>query len=424
MRDKRLKVTLMQPYYHNIWEAIGLAYIASYCKKNYKGKIDFNFYQSYFDSDEYIIQGAKNSDIVGFSCTSPTFKHGVKLARCLKKINPKIRTVFGGHHVSALKDLITEGSIDQIVVGEGEKAFLRILEGDTDRIVYGQPVTFGELPWPDRELIKNHRTVELCQQMIGKRITSFQANRVCPFRCKYCSERVITGVYNKKTNPIRSRNTKDLMDEIEAITKKYKLDYFKFVDATFDTSREYIISFCEEKIRRNFYLEWECMIHAGIAKKEMFPWLKKANCKQIDVGCESGSPRVLRNIRKGTTVEKIINVFDWAKEYEIKRRAFFILGLPTVQEEDILMTEKLAERIQPDVFGITILCPYPGCDYYEHEKMKDIDWEKTDEYSNDFWCTDHFSNSELKKWQRYLTEKFKRRLAWHHNIMNNFETRK
>jgi len=414
-----MKVTLIQPYYHNIWEPIGLAYIASYCKHNYRGKLEFDFYQSYFDSDENIIRGAADSDITAFSCTSPSFNHGVTLAGSLKSANPKMRIVFGGNHVSALKDLITDECIDQLVIGEGEKAFLQILEGDTSRIVYGKPVTFKELPWPDRELIKNHRTIDLCEQMVGKRITSFQANRVCPFRCKYCAERAITGVYNKKTNPVRSRDVADLLDEIEFVANKYKLDFFKFVDATFDTSAEYVISFCKEKIKRGFQLEWECMIHAGISKKEMLPWLSRANCKQIDVGCESGSPKILIDMRKGTKVENIIDVFNWAQKFNIKRRAFFLLGLPTETEEDIRMTEKLALKIQPDVFGVTVLCPYPGCDYYDHEKMKDIDWAKTDEYSNDFWCTDYLSNNELKQWQKYLTERFENKLAWHHSIVDS-----
>jgi anaerobic magnesium-protoporphyrin IX monomethyl ester cyclase len=417
-----MKVTLVQPYYFNIWEPIGLGYIASYCKKHFKGHVDFNFYQSYFDSNEKIIDGARDSDVVAFSCTSPTFKHGVRLAKRLKRINPKIRTVFGGHHVSALKDMITEECIDQIVVGEGEKAFLQVLEGNKDKIVLGQTATFEELPWPDRELINNRRTVKLCYKMIGRRITSFQANRVCPFRCKYCAEKAVTGVYNRKTNPIRSRNVSDLMDEIEFVADRYQLDFFKFVDATFNVSAESVISFCEEKIRRNFDIEWECMIHAAPAEKEMFPWLKRANCKQIDVGCESGSPTVLKHIRKGTTVEKIMNVFDWAKECDIKRRAFFILGIPIEKKEDILMTKKLAEKIEPDVFGVTILCPYPGCDYYDHKTMKDIAWEKTDEYSNDFWHTENFSNSELKQWQQSLTKIFNANLAWHHRIIDTPHT--
>lgn len=414
-----MKVTLIQPYYFNVWESIGLAYIAAYCKKHFKQRLDINFYQGYFDSDEQIIKGAVDSDIIAFSCTSPTFKHGVKLARRLKELNPRIKSVFGGYHISALHNYLNDDCIDQMVVGEGEKAFLQILEGNNDRIVTGLSIGFEELPWPDRDLIKNQRTIELCRQMVGRRITSFQANRVCPFHCKYCAEKVVTGIYNKRTNPIRSRNVKDLLDEIEYVTGKYTIDYFKFVDATFDTSSEYVISFCEEKIRRNFPLEWECMIHAEKAKKEIFPWLRKANCKQINVGCESGSTRILREMRKGTTVEKIINVFDWAKENEIQRRAFFILGMPTEKKEDILMTEKLTERIQPDVFGVTILCPFPGSDLYDHEKMKDIEWEKTDEYSNDFWHTDNFTNSKLKNWQQYLTQKFKDKLAWHHSIIDN-----
>ncbi len=248
--------------------------------------------------------------------------------------------------------------------------------------------------------------------MANQRITGFQANRGCPFRCTYCAERCITGIINRN-NPIRSRNLPDLLNEIEFVENKYNLDYFKFVDATFDVSSKYVTDFCKEKIKRDLTIEWECMIHASIAKEEMFPWLKKANCNQINVGCESGSPKILKEIRKGVSVDKIIKVFDWGKKYGIKRRAFFLIGTPSETLEDIKLTEKLIERIDPDFLGVTILCPYPGSDYYNHEKMKDIDWSFTDEYSNDFWHTEYFSNQDLKNIQKELTDKFKERLVWH-----------
>lgn len=414
-----MKVTLIQPYYFNIWESIGLAYIGAYCKKKYTGKLELDFFQGYFDKDMDIVEDASKSDVVGFSCTSPTFSHGLRLAEQIKCKNPKTRIVFGGNHVSALKKLIQAPVIDQLVIGEGEQAFLEILEGNGDRLIKGRPVDFSQLPWPDRDLIKNERTIDLCQQMTGKRIASFQANRVCPFHCSYCAEKAMTGIYNRKSNPIRSRDVNDLLNEIEFVTQKYKLDAFKFVDATFDTSAEYVISFCKEKIRRNNKLEWECMIHASLASKEMFPWLSKANCRQINVGCESGSSRILKTMKKGVTPEKIINVFDWAKENNIQRRAFFIIGMPEETEEDLRMTEEFAERLMPDVFGVTILCPYPGSDLYDHDSMHSIDWEKTDEYSNDFWRTKHFSNSEMKEWQKRLTEKFRDNLAWHNTVIEN-----
>ena len=122
-----MKITFINPYYHNIWESIGVGYIISYCLKNYKDNLEINFFQGMFDSDEEIIKGSFNSDIIAFSCTSPSFMRGVDLSLKIKKLNPKIKSVFGGWHVTALKDKSLINGVDQIVIGEGEKAFLDIL---------------------------------------------------------------------------------------------------------------------------------------------------------------------------------------------------------------------------------------------------------------------------------------------------------
>lgn len=412
-----MKVTFIQPYYFNVWEALGIGYIASYCKENFREKLDLNFYQAKFDSDEEIIQGSKDSDIVAFSCTTPSFNHGLFLANEIKALNNENTIIFGGWHINGmstneLKSIYDESCIDFFVKGEGENAFLRILN-EYDKywintpIYEGDHLEFKDLPWPDRDLIKNERTIKLCQEMTGKRITSIQAHRGCPFTCKYCAEK------NMTENCIRSRDIPDVLDELEYITEKYNLDMFKFADATFDITPKYVIDFCKEKINRDLKIEFECMIHANIATEEMFYWLKQANCNQINVGCESGSPKVLKEIRKGTTVEKIENVFKWARNYNINRRAFFIIGMPSETSEDIEMTKGLIRRIDPDCLGVTILCPYPGCDLYDSNKFEDIDWAKTDEYSNDFWSTEHFTNDQLKKIQKEITEEFKSKLVWH-----------
>jgi len=116
-------------------------------------------------------------------------------------------------------------------------------------------------------------------------------------------------------------------------------------------------------------------------------------------------------MHKGFTVESIENVFMWGKKYEIERRAFFLLGMPEETEDDIRLTDELVEKINPDYFGITILCPYPGSDLYDKNKYRDIDWSNTDEYSNDFWFTSNFTNTELKEWQKKLTDKYKNKLC-------------
>lgn len=414
-----MKVVFIQPYYKNVWESIGIGYVAAYAQKHYEGALEVAYYQGNFDNDETIINGCKDADILAFSCTTPTFQHAVRLSKAVKQINPKVKSVFGGWHVTSLGQLAFEEGVDQIVSGEGEKAFLKILQGNNSPIVYGEKISFDEMVWPDRELIKNHRTVDLCESMNGKRITSFQAHRVCPFKCAFCSERVMTGTFHHTNNPIRERSVEDLCDEIEVVIDKLNLTYFKFVDATFDTSAKYVIDFCKEKIKRNITTEWECLIHAALASEEMFYWLKQSNCNQVDVGIESGSNKILKEIGKGLRTDIVQRVFDWGKKHGIRRRGFFLLGMPNETREDLLLTEQLIESIQPDVVGFTILCPYPGGNFYNHEKYKHIDWENTDEYSNDFWETPHFTNVQLKENQAYFTKKYNKLLCERQEIMVN-----
>lgn len=418
-----MKVTLVQPRYFNIWEALGLGYIGAYLKARYRGPLQVDFFQAFFDSDETIVRGAADSEVVGFSCNSPTFAHGAELARRIKEVNPRAWTVFGGFHPTALPDdcLETPG-VDQVILGEGERAFLSVVEGNREPKVKGDPVDdINELPFPDRELIRNERDIALAHQYTGKRMTSFQSCRVCPLQCVFCAERIVTGRFNRVTNPVRIVRPARLLDEIERVARQYALDHFKFADATWNTSPEKVIAFCQEKLARGFSLPWEANVHAAFTTREMFRWMREANCVQINMGCESGSPRVLKQIKKGISVERMIEVFDWAREFGIERRGYFIMGLPDETLDDVRLTERLVERLDPEVFGITIVCPYPGTDLYDPARHGSIDWAKTDEYSNDFWSTRHLSNADLKTWQKYLVDKFRDRLTWHHKVMENPE---
>lgn len=407
-----MKITFIQPYYKNIWEALGVGYIAAYINDQYKEAVDMQFFQGYFDSDEEIIIGSRDSDIVAISATSPAYAPGIWLAEQIKKVNKNAHIVFGGWHVTALKEKSLHPVIDQIVIGEGEDGFLQILNGNREKIVYSQLLPFKNLVWPERELIKNHRTVELCEQINGKRIASFQAHRGCPMNCVFCSESCMSGKYHKYRNPVRSRNIDDLIMELDYNIEILNLTYFKFVDATFDTDPQYVIDFCKEKMAcGSSQTPWECLIHANFATEEMFHWLKEANCNQVDIGVESGSPKILKDIRKGLTKTHVTNTFKWAKKYGIKARGFYILGMPNETREDLMMTQDLADELAADVVGFTILCPYPGSDLYNHETMHSIKWEDTDEYSNDFWKTDHFTNQELKQWQNHFTKRYEDQLC-------------
>ena len=399
--------------YKNVWAPLGVAYIIAYLKKH-RSDLAIKFYDGTFDSDETIITGAMFSDVVCFSCTSPTFQKSVEMAEKIKKGNPKVKIVFGGWHVTAMEDNFPTGMFDfnnMAISGEGESLMnCAITNAPWPILKGGDYIQFDNLPWPDREAIKHERYMDLCEQQTGLRIGSFQAHRGCPMNCTFCAESCMTGKFHRKNNPIRQRNINDLCHEIMDVEEKYNINYLKFVDATFDSDPNWVIEFCD--LYRRFHDNpWEAMLHAQYVTKDMLYFMKIANCNQVNIGVESGSDRILKQMRKGVDTKQIKKVFGWAKEFGIKTRAFFLLGMPDESEADHDLTEKLIEEINPDVVGFTMLCPYPGTDYYDHKTMWNIDWSKTDEYINDFWRTKHFTNEQLKAKQQYFVDLYKGKLC-------------
>ena len=415
-----MRVTLISPYYHNHWESLWAGYLISYCRKNYKERLIFDFYHDNFDNLEDTLAAGATSDIVGISCTTPTFKRGAEIAKKIKQLDKKVHIVLGGWHPTIVRK-IEDDCIDQIVVGEGEAAFLEILNGNRDKIVYGKKLSFTNIPWPDREIIDYGRQVDWCEKEFGERIASVQSVRGCKMSCAMCAERCMTGKYNRETNPLRLRQAKDTLDEIDFLKDRYAIERFKFVDPTWSVDDTYVYNFCYEKIRRGNYLPWDANVHAGIVTEFSIKMMSKANCDVIAVGCESGSQKILNDIGKGVTISKIKKVFEWGKKYGLKRRAYFMLGMPNENLSDIRDTIKLAKEIDPDVFGLTFLAPYPGTQMYDEVKDKDIDWSKVDEYSNDVWRNKTFTNKELKMLQKTVCRLFKEKLPWHQLYYMNKE---
>ncbi|MBI3697015.1 MAG: B12-binding domain-containing radical SAM protein [Acidobacteria bacterium] len=410
-----MKVSLVHGRYFNSWEALGLGYIGAYIQKQVP-EAELNFFQGCFDSDEEIVKGCAGSDVVAFSCTTPTFPHAMELSRRIKRENPEVWTVHGGYHASADPTPVPE--FDTVVVGEGEAAMADILNGDRRKLVPGRMMSFDELPWPDRSLIRNERNIQVAYNDNRLRIASFQSHRACPFQCKYCLDGFNKVLYpGMSKGVVRYRRPADVVSEIEAVAGEYRLDLVKFSDPTWNTSIQWVNEFCWEKIRRGVDIMFYPNVHATMCSPEMMDAMRRAGCYEIAVGVESGSPKILKQIGKGTTVQSIRNCVAWAKAAGILVRGYFILGMPEETHEDLELTEQFAEELALAEYGFTILCPYPGTQMYSSEQHRDIKWELTDEYSNDFWATKFVTNQELKEWQRKLTKKFSERLTWHNRAL-------
>jgi len=412
-----MKIVLISPKFPNIWEPLGLASISSYCRWNVPN-VDIEFYDESFDDINQIILAGANADYVGISATTTTYRQVLNIIKQIKQINSNVRVILGGWHATTSPRTILDSDItfqnskntliDYVVVGEGEKAFVDIINGmHKPGMVLGTKMEFKDLLWPDRTIIKQERLLDLCESMCGIRIASFQSRRGCPMRCSFCGEKAMSGSTNTNEPAVRVRNAKDVLDEIEYVNNKYHIDKFKFVDPTWSAPNSAAIEFCEEKIRRGNKIPWSGMVHAAFINKSLMQLMKESSCDQIDVGVESGSQSILNKVSKGITIDRIKNVFRWAKEVGLKRRAFTIIGFPEETPNDIELTKQLIRDIQPDVLGTTVLTPFPGTSYYNHSTMKDVDFSECDEYSCSFWSTKYFSNQDLVRIQKEIYEEFK-----------------
>jgi radical SAM superfamily enzyme YgiQ (UPF0313 family) len=140
--------------------------------------------------------------------------------------------------------------------------------------------------------------------------------------------------------------------------------------------------------------------------------MRLAGCKEVWIGAESGSAQILKDMRKGITVEHIKKVFADAKSLGLYRRAYFLLGMPNESHWDLKLTEDLATEIDADEYGFSILAPYPNNIGFSSDLLDTLDWSKVDEYNNDITSTKYLSNAELHDWQNRLVSKFSGRMCY------------
>ncbi len=388
------------------WEALGIGYIAAYLKQNRTDNLDITFFSGFYDEDSVIIEAGRKADIIGFGCTSPQYKHGLNLAKEIKTSQNHI--IFGGIHPSVLPELVLqEGCVDAVVIGEGEKAMLRLV----DDVIKGVTITkrsyradytanLDELPFPDRNVIKNERNIEQAFRDEGIRITSVLTSRGCPFRCSFCCSRGLWG------SQIRYRSPQNIIGEVEALISDWGIEFLKFADDTFTANKRQVIEFCKLKIEKGIKVPYGANAHVNTLDEEMLSYLKQSGCRELWYGVESGSPRILKTMHKHTEIDRVKKAFKLTREIGISTRAYFLLGMPEETIEDIEMTEKLCDELQPDIVGFTLLAPFPTNQYFDEKTMANWDWSTFDEYSNNWVHTQTLNNQQLKEIQQRLVTKY------------------
>lgn len=168
-------------------------------------------------------------------------------------------------------------------------------------------------------------------------------------------------------------------------------------DDTFPEERA--AEFSEAKIKAGIGIAWSCYARADLSY-DVLELMKRANCRNLHVGYESASDRILSLIGKGLTVERMIKFTHDAKRSGVRIHADFALGFPGETVEDAKKTIGLACRLNPDTAQFQLMIPFPGTPFYDYMKKKG--WLNKEGQPD----MPHFSNKEIRNMAKSAYRKF------------------
>ena len=358
----------------------GIASIASYIK-------DKGYNASYLDpviekiSLKAYLDFVKREDInvIGMGSTTVLIKKTIETFKLIKKYFPDIITVLGGPHGTLFpaETMAESGAVDYIILGEGEKPFLFLLDclaqGKREYIRHIDGICFkqdnaiiinqakpesrleaSEIPIPCFEIFPMRKYV--AQITYAKRFPSYSvvASRGCPYRCAFCSASVVFG------NKVRYKPVGTLIQELDILKKEYGARGIMFFDSTFTVDRRWMEEFCRESIKAKIGLPWACNSRVDTVDEELLSLMKDAGCWAMLYGIESANQKSLDLMNKKITVQQNTIAVELALKLGYFVYTTYILCLPGEDEKDVLSTIDYARGLGNHLANFYLPVPYPS----------------------------------------------------------------
>lgn len=188
-------------------------------------------------------------------------------------------------------------------------------------------------------------------------------SRGCPNQCTFCSwPETLTG------RKYRMRSVDNIVAEFEYILKELPEVKEIFIeDDCFTINKSHVMEFCKKIKEKRIKANWGCQARATLDYETMVA-MKEAGCRLLDVGYESGSEEILKNIKKCVTVDQLREFTKNAKRAKLKILADFVIGFLGETKETIKQTNDLIKEIKPDLLQVAIATPMPGTEFYREAK--------------------------------------------------------
>ena len=325
------------------------------------------------------IEIGKGYDFLVLFTSTPGFQGDCKIAKAMKAANPKMKITFVGPHVTTLpeRSLRECPEIDFVVRREFDYATVEYANGKPLEEILGisylkdgkivhnadRPVVSDLDAMPDvidvykRDLdVKRYNVPFLLHPYIALYTT-----RGCPAQCTFCLwPQTLSG------HPWRKRSAEAVAAEMKKAKELFPwVREFFFDDDTFNIQKARTIEVCEKL--KPLGLTWSCTSRVT-TDYETLKAMKDAGCRLLIVGYESGDPQILKNIKKGATVERARAFTKDCHKLGLKVHGDFILGLPGETKESIRRTMDFAKELDVETIQVSIAHAYPGTELYDYAK--------------------------------------------------------
>ncbi len=322
-------------------------------------------------------------ELVGVSCMTPTYPQAVAICRVVKT-HSSAATVLGGPHVTALKEEILQEQpeVDYVVYGEGEQTITELCQalGQSDRqasqiqgLVYrdgngtvktnpSRPLIkdVDSLPFPARDLVDMSRLGTHKYIDVGRLSATMISSRGCPFKCAFCSSHITMGkIY-------RFRSADNVLAEIDELVGRYRVNHVAFEDDTFTLNRDRVETLCRGLIQRNYDLTWYCLSRVESMDPELARLMRRAGCRLVSFGIESGNPDILHKIHKKISLPAARQAIEACYQAGLRSQCTFILGFPFDTQQTMADTLHFAQELSPTIAIFFALVPYPGTEMYQY----------------------------------------------------------
>jgi anaerobic magnesium-protoporphyrin IX monomethyl ester cyclase len=368
----------------------------------------FHDYKKYFENEnhevwEEVISNIVefNPDWVGWTGYTANLSSIRILSKKLRERMPHVKQVVGGPHATMDAELLNKiPTVDYQVKREGEAAMLSLVRGEDPKHISGvvsrnriQGLNVGfndngdadvnkdvdNLPFPERD--KLWKVPEEEKKFVD--VSYVVTIRGCPYRCSYCAsprhwkrdktqyrspDSVIAELHHLKNNYWNREKEFDYSASANIGTKDKLIikdnTVVYFVDDIFTIKKARTMEILQRMIDEGLNMPWKAEMRTDHLDQELCDLMAKAGCVRAKIGIETGSPRLLKQIKKDETREEIIDGCKMLEKAGVPYTAYLMTGFPGETDDDLRQTISLAKEINAEYYSLSVMSPYFGTEIY------------------------------------------------------------